>query len=215
MTFRKFSSCVSAVFVLFFMVTDARGGEFLPESHNQRYLTYGLLFDHQSSLGWRGAGKAFGSISANVPLWQPSGEGLQPQLMFTADVIAGWFFEDGAFNSDENDSVMKLAWNTWWSPNLLISFGWEHVSGHTSDDTHSHEIDKYDAGIEYFPLRVIYDGFEEKKIRIGGTFRPIKGDQACRKVRLAFRRDMPRRKAMETLAEVVRASLPDCVRKLG
>ena len=47
------------------------------------------------------------------------------------------------------------------------------------------------------------------------AFRPIKGDKACRKVRLAFRRDMPRRKAMETLAEVVRASLPDCVRRLG
>jgi LysR family hydrogen peroxide-inducible transcriptional activator len=47
------------------------------------------------------------------------------------------------------------------------------------------------------------------------AFRPIKGDNACRKVRLAFRRDMPRRKAMEKLAEVVRASLPDCVRRLG
>ena len=47
------------------------------------------------------------------------------------------------------------------------------------------------------------------------TFRPIMGDKACRKVRLAFRRDMPRRKAMETLADVVRASLPDCVRRLG
>ncbi len=47
------------------------------------------------------------------------------------------------------------------------------------------------------------------------TFRPIKGDKANRKVRLAFRKDMPRRKAMETLAEVVKASLPDCVRRLG
>ena len=47
------------------------------------------------------------------------------------------------------------------------------------------------------------------------TFRPIMGDKACRKVRLAFRKDMPRRKAMEKLAEVVKASLPDCVRKIG
>ena len=47
------------------------------------------------------------------------------------------------------------------------------------------------------------------------AFRPIKGDKACRKVRLVFRRDMPRRKAMETFADVVRASLPDCVRRLG
>lgn len=41
--------------------------------------------------------------------------------------------------------------------------------------------------------------------------RPIKGDKASRRVRLIYRRDMPRRKAMEALAEVVRACLPDCV----
>jgi LysR family hydrogen peroxide-inducible transcriptional activator len=46
------------------------------------------------------------------------------------------------------------------------------------------------------------------------AFRPIKGDKACRKVRLAFRRDTPRRKAMEALAEVIRSSLPDSVRRL-
>jgi LysR family hydrogen peroxide-inducible transcriptional activator len=47
------------------------------------------------------------------------------------------------------------------------------------------------------------------------AFRPIMGDKASRKVRLAFRKDMPRRKAMEKLAEVVKASLPDCVRRIG
>jgi len=47
------------------------------------------------------------------------------------------------------------------------------------------------------------------------TFRPIMGDKASRKIRLAFRKDMPRRKAMEKLAEVVKASLPDCVRRIG
>ncbi len=45
--------------------------------------------------------------------------------------------------------------------------------------------------------------------------KPIKGNKASRKVRLVFRRDMPRRKAMETLAQVVRDSLPDCVTRLS
>ena len=47
------------------------------------------------------------------------------------------------------------------------------------------------------------------------TFRPIQGENASRKVRLVFRRGTPRRKAMERLAEIVCASLPDCVRRLG
>jgi LysR family hydrogen peroxide-inducible transcriptional activator len=42
--------------------------------------------------------------------------------------------------------------------------------------------------------------------------RPIKGDKASRRVRLVYRRDMPRRKAMEALAQVVRDCLPDCVK---
>ena len=47
------------------------------------------------------------------------------------------------------------------------------------------------------------------------AFRPIQGENASRKVRLVFRRGTPRRKAMERLAEIVCASLPDCVRRLG
>ena len=41
--------------------------------------------------------------------------------------------------------------------------------------------------------------------------RPIRGAAASRRVRLVFRPDMPRRRALETLAEVVRSSLPACV----
>ena len=162
--------------VFFLFSAGSSQAELLPESHNQQYLTYGLLLDHQSSLLWRGSGKAIGSISANLPLWQPEGGGPQPQLIFTADVIAGWFVQDGAFNSDEDDSVMKLAWNTWLSSDLLFSVGVEHTSGHTADDTHSHELDPYDAGIEDFPIRLIYDGaLAEKKLRIGSTLKPLLG----------------------------------------
>jgi LysR family hydrogen peroxide-inducible transcriptional activator len=45
--------------------------------------------------------------------------------------------------------------------------------------------------------------------------RPLKGTKASRRVRLVYRRDMPRRKAMEALAQVVRNSLPDCVKPLS
>jgi hypothetical protein len=44
--------------------------------------------------------------------------------------------------------------------------------------------------------------------------RPIRGAKASRRVRLVYRRDMPRRRAIEALAEVVRAGLPDCVTRL-
>jgi len=45
--------------------------------------------------------------------------------------------------------------------------------------------------------------------------RPLKGTKASRRVRLVYRRDMPRRKAMEALAQVVQNSLPDCVKPLS
>ena len=44
--------------------------------------------------------------------------------------------------------------------------------------------------------------------------RPIRGANASRRVRLVYRRDMPRRRAIEALADVVRANLPDCVTRL-
>lgn len=44
--------------------------------------------------------------------------------------------------------------------------------------------------------------------------RPIDDAEATRKVRLVYRRDMPRRAALERLARVVRDSLPDSVRVL-
>jgi LysR family hydrogen peroxide-inducible transcriptional activator len=46
------------------------------------------------------------------------------------------------------------------------------------------------------------------------TARPISDPKASRKVRLAYRRDMPRKAALEALATVVRNSLPDCVERL-
>jgi LysR family hydrogen peroxide-inducible transcriptional activator len=42
--------------------------------------------------------------------------------------------------------------------------------------------------------------------------KPIDGTNAMRRIRLVYRRDMPRRRAVEVLAEVVRESLPVCVR---
>ena len=45
--------------------------------------------------------------------------------------------------------------------------------------------------------------------------RPINDPKATRKVRLAYRRDMPRKAALEALAEVVRNSVPDTVTRLG
>jgi DNA-binding transcriptional LysR family regulator len=44
--------------------------------------------------------------------------------------------------------------------------------------------------------------------------RPIEDKGAHRRVRLVFRRDMPRRKALEALADVVREGAPECVRRL-
>ena len=40
---------------------------------------------------------------------------------------------------------------------------------------------------------------------------PLAGAHVARRVRLVFRRDMPRRHAMETLARTIRAAAPDCV----
>ena len=45
--------------------------------------------------------------------------------------------------------------------------------------------------------------------------RPIRGATASRRVRLVYRRDMPRRRAIEALADLVRACLPDCVTPLS
>ena len=42
--------------------------------------------------------------------------------------------------------------------------------------------------------------------------RPLSGVKASRRVRLVYRRDMPRKKALEALAEVIRKGLPDCVK---
>ncbi|HVV94606.1 MAG TPA: LysR substrate-binding domain-containing protein, partial [Hyphomicrobiales bacterium] len=41
--------------------------------------------------------------------------------------------------------------------------------------------------------------------------KPIEGTKAMRRIRLVYRRDMPRRRALEVLAEVVRDSVPACV----
>jgi LysR family hydrogen peroxide-inducible transcriptional activator len=41
--------------------------------------------------------------------------------------------------------------------------------------------------------------------------KPIDGARALRRIRLVYRRDMPRRRALEVLADVVRESVPDCV----
>jgi LysR family hydrogen peroxide-inducible transcriptional activator len=44
--------------------------------------------------------------------------------------------------------------------------------------------------------------------------RPIDDPKASRRVRLAYRKDMPRRAALEALAKVVRDSVPDIVHRL-
>jgi len=46
------------------------------------------------------------------------------------------------------------------------------------------------------------------------AIRPLAGDEASRRIRLIYRRNSPRLKALIELARLIRASLPDSVRKL-
>ncbi len=159
--------------VLFIFTASARA-DFVPESTYQRYLSYGLLFDDQSSLFLRGrGGRVLGSLSGTLPIWEPAGTDFHPQLTFTTSIVFAWRLEDHAFNSETVDSKMKISWNTRLTSEILLSVGYGHTSGHASDDIEDKELLPLNVGIEELYLRVIYIGLE--KWRVGGSLQPSIG----------------------------------------
>ncbi len=159
------------ILMFFFQSLPSRSAVLLlPETTHQRFLTYGLFVDNQSSLLFRDSGKAFGSLAGSIALVSFEGLKGKPQIVLTGSVHSAFRLADGAFNSETADSRMSLLWDTELSSDWLLSLGFSHASGHVSDDVLDLDLLPLDVGIETFPIRIVYQG--SSFFRFGITFQP-------------------------------------------
>ncbi|MBC7385528.1 MAG: hypothetical protein H7301_05095 [Cryobacterium sp.] len=153
---------------------NSRGADttFLPESHHQRYQTYGLFIDNQTTLIYRNAGRAWGALGATFALLG-RGQGVEAsQLVVSASVNTAFRLEDG-LSPETADARVEITWDTRLSPEWLLSFGFSHASGHVNDSALPQDLDllPLNLGVDAFPIRVIYDGSEF--FRPGFTLKPL------------------------------------------
>jgi hypothetical protein len=149
--------------VFFFLDSLGHGAEleFLPESHHQRYQTYGLFIDNQTSLIYRDGGRAWAAVAATVALLGRKTPESSSQLVASASVNTAFRIDDG-LNPETADARVDLTWDTSLAGDWLISAGYNHTSGHISDGVLAEDqsLSPLDVGIDSLPVRVIYNGNE-------------------------------------------------------
>lgn len=149
----------------------------LPESLHQQFHTFALFIDQQSVLLGRDGRRGWGSVAANLALYGSEDSDSRPQIVLSASANTGFgikkHFE--ALLTQTIDARLGLAYNWASSAELRWSAGWQHQSGHISDDVPNPDLIGSNLGNELIYLRVIRD--IENQWRVGGTLKPFLGSE--------------------------------------
>lgn len=149
----------------------------IPESLHQQYHTLGLFIDQQSVLYFRDAKRAWGSISGNIALLEQSEWYGKPQLVLSASANTGFGITSkmDALLTETIDARAGLAVNWAHTERLRFSVGWQHQSGHISDNVRDADLIGSNLGNEIFYVRTIWDPC--KHLRVGATLKPYVGSE--------------------------------------
>jgi hypothetical protein len=173
----KIYSRVTAFLFLALLAPIARADlSVLPESRDQQYRTFGLFIDNQSSALFMPSGNnVWLALGEEFALFENKSWYGDPQLVVTASINAG-----DRLNSSGNTILMEtvdirfgLSYEFSFSDKSRMFVGWEHQSGHTSDDVQDPDIIHPNLGNEELFVRYIHD--IEDKVRLGGTLKPYVG----------------------------------------
>ncbi len=150
---------------------------FLPESHHHQYLTYGLFLDENSAALYRTGGRAWGNLGGAIALFEENNLPTKPQLVFHAVVNAAYHMtpKGDAVAGETVDDRLGASFEFALQPDLRFSIGWEHWSGHASDDIPDRELIGPNLGDEMIPMRLVYD--YQDLGRVGTTLRPVVGSE--------------------------------------
>jgi hypothetical protein len=148
--------------------------EIFPTSTYQQYQTYGLYLDNQSLIDYYGANDYFGSVGGAFAVAGNSVSKWHPQVVIIASVNAHMVFaESGRIYSDEIDVHAGGAYNFTISPEMRMSIGFMHYSGHVADGAVDPSLlaEDYNLGDNMLFARFVYDF--GTYVRAGVTFQPV------------------------------------------
>ncbi len=154
--------------------TQAFAFEFLPESGHQRFQTFGLFIEDQTTLIQQSGSRAWGALGTSIALFGLGSDTSSSQFVLTASVNTAFRLSQ-SLDPETADARVSLKWETALSSDWLLSFGFSHASGHVNDDVIDKDLEALNVGIETFPLRIIYTGSEH--FRPGLTFQPLFGSE--------------------------------------
>ncbi len=168
----SFTLIAALPFLILGPVRSSAAMKLLPESHHQRYQTYGLFIDNQTTLIYRDGGKAWGALASTVALFGREESGETSQFVLSASVNTAFRLAD-ALSPETADARVDLTWDTSLGEEWLLSAGYSHSSGHVNDDVLPEDrgLMTLNVGIDSIPIRLIYDGNEF--YRPGVTLKPL------------------------------------------
>jgi hypothetical protein len=147
--------------------------DLLPESRDQQFRTFGLFIDNQTSaLFIPGSDNVWLALGEQIPLVEFKDWFGSPQLIVFASVNAGDRMNDNGTTilMETIDIRAGLLYEFSFDKKSRMSIGWEHQSGHTSDDVQDPSIVHPNLGNELFMVRYVHD--VEDKFRLGGELKP-------------------------------------------
>jgi hypothetical protein len=148
---------------------------FFPESDNQRYRTFGLFFDQQSTAVNYGAARFWGALGGNTALVGDPDSDAHPQLVVTATANAALHYNESfRIWTDTIDARVGFSYQMELNPQLRFSVGFIHDSGHAVDGMATQDLaELYEPtlGQESLPIRFIYD--LDRQFRFGVTLKPF------------------------------------------
>ncbi len=148
--------------------------EFLPESRHQLFQTYSFFIEQHNILVYRGEGRYWAAVSANLPLVGNNELSTHPQLLFHFSGNDSMHVDDeGGVFTETLDTRIGLMFEIV-TPQFLglkWSIGLFHESGHTVDGSQDPSLAPLNLGDNVLRARVLRDF--GTKIRAGITYVPV------------------------------------------
>lgn len=165
---------LAVIGLLLLKASPAFAWVFLPESKHQRFQTYGLFIDDQTTLIQQSGSRAWGALGTSIALLALEEGSESSQLVLTASVNTAFRLGE-SLDPETADARVSLKWEVALSPDWLLSIGFNHASGHVNDDVIDKDLETLNVGVETFPFRLIYQG--NPYFRPGLTFQPLFGSE--------------------------------------
>ncbi len=166
---------IKKLFLLFLFLFQTVNAEVVvnPESHHKQFLTYGHLFEPQTTLLFRSGVRGWGGVGGSTALFEFPKADLPSQLVMHASINTSYQVDDSSstVHVETNDVRVGLAYDFNFSSDERAAIIWTHQSGHIADNVPDLDLIGPDLGNEVFDFRYIKD--VEHTWRFGGGLRPF------------------------------------------